>query len=414
MKTMPTLSPKELSKEKPTEAKSPTDMEQDLQVSTDIDTKTMTPEEAMKIPAIAEMTKIAGVGPTMALRLFNGGYTLDEISTGRADEIAQTFHVTFAVAKGWVMAAQELRLSGMKLMKIGELTAEKKSKQFFFKTGSLLLNGILGGGAATWAITGLCGPLATGKTAITEDMIVDALNVNNYTCPKCYTKLQSSMAKCTAKEKDGKLCDMGGKSAVQVQVAWIETEPDTIHQERLEQIALKRGIKCNFDNLYVCPANQVPTMKAQFLQYKLIQKELEHGANIHLVVVDSFNAKLRAGWSRTEMLPIRSRELAEHFNLIEFLACRYNIAWVLTCQVMEPPRAEMQGMNIAKFGDRYGPIGGDMLLHSVNQWVSVDRCGGQYKATLFDSSYLPKREIMFKLDIAGIKDGDAQVPKGVP
>ena len=74
------------------------------------------------------------------------------------------------------------------------LDALKKSKVFHFKTGSGLINGMLGGGIATWAITGLSGPLATGKTMVCEDAIVDALNETgkNYTCPKCYTKLAKS------------------------------------------------------------------------------------------------------------------------------------------------------------------------------------------------------------------------------
>ena len=104
-------------------------------------------------------------------------------------------------------------------------------------------------------------------------------------------------------------------------------------------------------------------MKAQFIQYKLIQKAIEAGENIHLVIIDSFNAKIRS-WSRTELLPIRARELAEHFNLIEYLACKYNIAWFITCQVIAPPRKEQGLQAIVKFASEYYPVGGDSLLHS--------------------------------------------------
>jgi DNA repair protein RadA len=384
-KEIPKATPEMLKKEVPTELKTPEDMAEDLESKVDISGN----------PAIMEMTKIAGIGPKTAERLYNNGYTLDAIGTGRADEIGQVMKVTFAIAKGWVGAAQESMLSGMKLMKIVELDTLKKSKQFFFKTGSNAFNSLLGGGMATWAITGLAGPLATGKTMACEDAIIDAVSEGKHTCPKCYIKLNK-----------GEKCKDCGLDSQPIQAVYIETEPDTLHLKRMQEMAMKRNIKCNWDNLYVCPAHQIPTMKAQFLQYKLIQKELEKGANIHLIVVDSFNAKLRAGWSRSEMLPIRTRELAEHFNLIEYLACRYNIAWLLTCQVITAPRPEMQHSAEAKFGSKFYPIGGDLLLHSVNNWISLEQKSGDcYNASLFDSSYLPKKTVSIQLTASGLKDG---------
>jgi RecA/RadA recombinase len=384
VKEIPKPSLEMLKKEKPTEVKTPQDMTNDLECKVDITAN----------PAIMSLTKIAGIGPVMAEKLYNAGYDLDAIGTGRADEIAQTMHVAFAVGKGWVMAAQEVMLSGMKLMKIGELTALKKSKQFMFKTGSPAFNSLLGGGVSTWAITGLSGPLATGKTMVAENCIIDAIS-DKYCCPKCYIKLPKFTK-----------CPQCNEMSKEIQAAFIETEPDTLHQERMEEMASKSGIKCNFDNLYVCPAHQIPTMKAQFLQYKLIQKEMENGANIHLIVVDSFNAKLRAGWSRSEMLPIRTREVAEHVNLMEYMACKYNIAWLITAQVITAPRPELQHSAEAKYGSKFYAIGGDLLMHSVNQWISLDQKGGEmYEATLFDSSYLPKKSINFRLTASGLKDG---------
>ena len=76
------------------------------------------------------------------------------------------------------------------------------------------------------------------------------------------------------------------------------------------------------------------------------------------------------------MLPIRTREIAEHFNLIEHMACKYNIAWLLTCQVITAPRPEMQHSAEAKYGSKFYPIGGDLLLHSVNQWLAFTQTSG--------------------------------------
>jgi len=388
VKTMPKLDIEELKKEKPTEMKGPEEMAADL--------KPMTKEDAMNIPEVAELTKISGVGPALAMRLYNNGYTLTELGTGRTDEIKEKMGVTFAQAKVWVDAAMDLLVSGMKLMKVSEFTKFKTDRQMFFKTGSNLFNGLLGGGVSTMASTGLSGPLATGKTMASEDCIIDALTDGKYyTCPKCYVKLPK-FTKCST-------C---GVVSVPIQAVYIETEPDTLYEKRLDQIARGRGIHINLDNLYVCPADQISTMKGQFLQYKLIQKQLEKGANIHLVVIDSFNSNIRAGWGLTNMLPIRSRELAEHFNLIKYLASKYNIAWLITCQVISAPRPDQQHSSEAKFGSKNYPVGGDILLHSVNQWVALDQIKGDlYKATLFDSSYLPKKDITFQLTASGLKDG---------
>jgi RecA/RadA recombinase len=253
------------------------------------------------------------------------------------------------------------------------------------------------------ATTGFSGPLATGKTMASEDFILDALTIGKYlTCATVDCESRGIILKPLQK------CPKCGNTGKPVEAVYIETEPDTLYESRMVEMAAKRGIKIDLNNLYVCPAEQIPTMKAQFLQYKLIQKQLEKGANIHLVVIDSFNANIRAGWGLTNMLPIRSRELAEHFNLIKYLAATYNIAWVLTCQVISAPRPDQQHSAEAKFGSKNYPVGGDILLHSVNQWVAVDQVKGSlYSATLFDSSYLPKREVNFQLTAKGLADGVA-------
>ena len=100
----------------------------------------------------------------------------------------------------------------------------------------------------------------------------------------------------------------------------------------------------NWKNLYVFPAKQIPTAKAQFLQYKVIQKLIEGTAAkpaieekrngqgliiqkgqvavaakapepIIFVDIDSMNAKFRDGWSESQMLPLRTREFAHTLPL---------------------------------------------------------------------------------------------------
>ena len=340
----------EYKNEKSTDSKTPADFEED-------------------VGSEYKLEDIIGIGPKTAEKLRSLGYTFMGIATGRADEISQEMKVAYPQAKAWCSAAQEKLLAKMVLKPSTEVDKEKKAKQVFLKTGSKNFNDFLGGGIPTTAITGLTGRFASGKTQICNDLVID-----------CLSRL---------KEK----------------AVYIETEPDTFHLDRLKQMAMLKKVECNWEDLYVCEASQIPTAKAQFLQYKIIQKALERGEKIRLVVIDSFNAKFRGGWSRSEMLPLRTREFGEHFNLLEYLASRYNIAFVLTCQTIAPPRPD-QGLGaMVKFGDTFYPVGGDYLLHSVNNWIGLSQVKTDvWKATLFDSSYLPRGTKEFLITPKGIED----------
>ena len=155
----------------------------------------------------------------------------------------------------------------------------------------------------------------------------------------------------------------------------------------------------------MCEAKQIPTAKAQYLQYKVFQKALEQGRKIRLIVVDSFNAKFRGGWSKSEMLPYRTREFGEHFTLMEYLAAKYNIAWYLTFQAIAPPRPDQGLAAKVKFAGEYYPVGGDYVLHSVNNWIALTQIKSElWAATLFDSSHVDRGSCTFTLTVNGLKD----------
>jgi RecA/RadA recombinase len=374
-----TINDEDRKAEKPTENKGPTEMKKDLG----------------KV-APKELTDLMGIGPKAAekLRELCGISDMEELATSRPDEIAAQMKVTFTVAKGWVSQAQEALLPIMELTSAVQEEAYKNARVLQFKTGSPKFNSILGGGVTTMAITGTSGRLASGKSVIGEDIIIDAIH-NHYTCPKDGRKLNKN-------EK----CPECGNLAKPVEAVMIETEPDTFHLSRLQDMAkAKKYMDMDWSRLIVVGARKVATIKSQFLWYKAIKHAIDSGRNIRLVVIDSFNAKIRAGWSKSEMLPVRSRELAEHFNLMEWMAARYNLAWYITCQVIAPPRPD-QGLGAkVKFTDTYYPVGGDTLLHSVNQWVALTQVkSGMWTAQIFDSSYLPRNEANFIIDKSGLLD----------
>lgn len=343
----------ELRKEKATDDKQPSDQEREVEDK-----------------SLRRLEDLSGVGPVTAAKLRNLGYTLIGIATGRADEIASQMKVSFSKAKVWVMSAQEAVLCKMSMKSGNEIDRERKSRIQLIRTGSSNFNGLLGGGIHTGETTGICGKFSVGKSQICFDSIVD-----------CISRLK--------------------RKAV-----YIETEPNTFHADRLKQIATLRKVDIDLDDVYVCESTQIPTAKAQFLQYKVIQKELQSGADIGLVCIDSFTAKFRPGYSRREMLPVRTREFTEHFHLIDYLSSKYNIAFILTCQVIgAPDPGQTLGIKMIT-GDSYYPVGGNYLLHSMTTWVSLQQIKTElYKAILFDSSYLPRGSCEFMLTKSGLSDG---------
>lgn len=373
----------ERKEEKPTESKGPSELRKDLGKG-----------------VAKELTDLNGIGPKTVekLREVCAINDMEELATSRPDEIAAQMKVTFTIAKGWVSQAQEALLPTMELTSAVQEEAYKNARELVFKTGSSNFNGILDGGIHTMAITGTAGRFASGKSVVGEDAIIDAIH-NHYTCPQCYKKL--------SKNEICKDCKVPAKP---VEAVFIETEPDTFHLKRLMAMAAKKGYKdMDWSRLIVVPARKVATIKSQFLWYKTVKHAIDNGRNIRLVVIDSFNAKIRAGWSKSEMLPVRSRELAEHFNLMEFMAAKYNVAWYITCQVIAPPRPDQGLAAKVKFTDQFYPVGGDTLLHSVNQWVAlVQTHSGLWNAQVFDSSYLPRNEAVFIIDESGLVNGVAK------
>lgn len=340
-----------------------------------------------------------GIGPVTAAKLKEYGYDFFGLATARADIISSEMGPSVSIAKAtaWIKTAQENILAVMKPMTGREVAKERKLKRIFFRTSSKDLNALLGGGVATLRTTGFSGRYSTGKTQIIFDTIVDCLSRTKYAyCPKCnYTH-----------SKEVETCSKCGREMFR-KAAYIETESDTFSDERLEQIAIGRKVNIDLDNLWVLGAETIPTAKAQYLAYKVLLKLIEkEEENIAYIGVDSFTAMFRPGYSRREMLPVRTREFSEHFAIINFMSAKYNIAWALACQVIGGVDAGQNLGTKMKTGDIFYPVGGEFLLHSMTTWCQVQQIKSElYKAVLFDSSYLAKASCEYILGKKGVVDG---------
>jgi len=186
---------------------------------------------------------------------------------------------------------------------------------------------------------------------------------------------------------------------------YIETEPGTWYGDRVREIATAAGYKDDIlKHMYVIPAKSIPDAYAQYNAYLRVEQLCEEGADIGLTIIDSFNAKFRSTFTGREQLPARSSEYGRHIGLLQKLASKYNMAVVMTVQVMGVPDTSAQHIAIAKTGMYKAPVVPDFVLHSLT-WLGITPVGkNSWKITLFDSSFLPRNEAIFTVDKGGIKD----------
>ena len=413
----------DLEGEKPTEQKSGADIAEDV-------------EQGGSTGTIKRLEQLTGVGPALAAKLREAGYNVMSLATGRPDIIAAEVRESYTVIRAACNQAKEVALAKMKVYTADEFDKRLKERQYFIPTGCDELDTILGGGIPTYSITGSSARFSSGKTQIGFAALLHVLAMV-YVCLQCrriykvppvieYTEKGEYIKKGVPFTK-GETCPYCNKAVVKAKAVMIETEQDTFHLDRLKQMAYLNGLKnIIWSNLFVLPAEQIPTIKAQYLQYKMIQRMLEgyeeklsdgkvithEPEPIVFVDIDSFNAKLRAGWGESQELPKRTRELAEHFALMDYLASTYNIGWYLTHQVIAGVRPEQQMEAKMKFLDEYYPAGGDYDLHSVNNWLALANVTKSLvEAELFDSSWRRKAHCYFKLTEKGLENGTAEMEK---
>jgi len=84
----------------------------------------------------------------------------------------------------------------------------------------------------------------------------------------------------------------------------------------------------------------------------------------------------------------------------------------LTFQVGGVPDESLQHATLAKFGIRKMPSSGDIPLHGVTYWVSLQTIKkNAWKAELFDSPHLPRTESYFVITESGIEDYKGKIGK---
>jgi DNA repair protein RadA len=327
----------------------------------------------VKVVKKLELTDIKGVGPATAEKLIEiGKTTVEQVAVMRPEELASELNITRKAAKDITNDAKDKALSTAMISRtFGQQKAHIADVVQRIPTGSSAIDNILGGGFRTEAITLMKGEYSSGKTQLCNQAAINCLK---------YLKRK---------------------------VIWIEMESATFAPDRLEGMAKAVGLKIDpDDDFIIMPSTGSGTPSTQFLAYeRAIQIMEEKKMNVGLFVVDSFNSSFREYFAGREQLPDRSKETARHIGYLDKLASKYNMAVLLTAQVMDIPDQGGQLGERVKTGHAQKAYGGNVLNHWSTFIISLDQMSTtDWEAVLADSPNMPKAKAKFRIVEAGVRD----------
>lgn len=315
----------------------------------------------MAVKKIEKIEDLPGVGETTAQKLIEAGFnSLESIAVASSGELMDAAGIGEATATKVIAAAR-------KNLEIGYETAdkilEKRANIVKLTTGSKELDGLLGGGVETQAITESYGRFASGKTQLAFQLAV------NVQLPESEKGLNGS-------------------------ALFIDTE-STFRAERIKQIAETRGLDVDkiLKNIHVAKAfNADHQMLLVEKANEIIEKE-----GIKLIIVDSLTGKFRAEYIGRGTLANRQQKLNKHVHSLQRWADLYNIPVFVTNQVMANP-----GL---LFGDPTTPIGGHIIGHASTFRLYLRKSKDDKRiARLVDSPHLAEGECVFRVTPKGIED----------
>jgi len=305
---------------------------------------------------------IKGVGDATASKLRSAGFTTIE-----AVAVTPLREIMFKTGLGYenvLKITQEAR----KLAHIDFTTAkelwERRKGMLRCSTGAQKLNELVGGGIETQAMTEMIGEYGVGKTQLCLMLSVTAQ------LPKSQKGFEGN-------------------------VIYMDTE-GTFSPERVYNIASAVGLdpEQTLNNIILC---RVYNSDHQCLIIDHLFKKCPE-ENVKLVIVDSMVSHFRGEYLGRESLAERQQLLNQNLHKLLRLAEAYNLAVVITNQVLANP-AQVYG------GNPNRPAGGHVMAHACTHRIYITRGKkGTRKARVIDSPYLPESEASFLITAKGIED----------
>ncbi|MFP3235264.1 MAG: DNA repair and recombination protein RadA [Nitrososphaeria archaeon] len=329
--------------------------------------------EGRDISKELDLASLPGVGPATKQKLMDAGIkTVLDLASRGVGEISDALGGDLAKASELINKARE-RLVELGILPKDFITAKQllsmREKVARISTGSRNLDKLLGGGVETGAVTEFYGEYGAGKTQICSTLAV--------------------MVQMPP--------ESGGLSAGAI---YIDTE-GTFRPERIAEIADHRGLDPArvLENILVARAYN---SAHQELIVRELGDYLKDG-KYRLIVLDSAVAHYRAEYLGRSTLAERQQRLNLLMHQLLRIAENYNVAVVITNQVMTTPDMF--------FGDPTRPAGGHVVAHTVTYRIYLRKAGKNRIARIMDSPYHPEAEAVFTIDENGISDPEEQANK---
>ncbi len=298
----------------------------------------------------------------------SGYYTLESLATARVEDLKEILGIPEQIVREIIYLA----MKNVDVNIISGLEALERRKSIKrITTGSKALDELLGGGIQVKTITEFAGEFGSGKTQICHQLSV------NVQLP----------------EDKGGL----GKGAI-----YIDTE-NTFRPERIIQMAKALGLddKKTLENITVA---RVFSVDQQIFLVENKLEELIQKKDAGLVIVDSLTSLFRAEYIGRGTLAVRQQKLNKHIHDLSRIADIYDVAVVVTNQVMARPDTF--------FGEPTIPIGGHIVGHGCNYRVFLRKAkGGRRIARIIDAPDLEERETTFLITTDGIRDEETSKKK---
>lgn len=314
----------------------------------------------------AELTDLPGVGPAVATKLEEAGYSdLMSIAVLTPGELADMAGLTEATARKTIQAARKMMDLGFK-----DATEYMKEREEMatITTGSKNLDNLLGGrGVETGTLTEAYGAYGSGKSQLAHSLAV------HVQLPK----------------------ERGGAEGM---AAFIDTE-GTFRPERIKQIATALGLDETQALKNVFAARAFNSDHQMLLVDKIVELINEKKLPIKVVIIDSLTSHFRSEFSGRAHLADRQQKLNKHIHALIKLAEQFKVAVYITNQVMANPAI--------MFGDPTTAIGGHIVGHASHYRLYLRRGKkGSRVAKMIDAPNLPENECVFWLCLEGISDSE--------
>ena len=325
------------------------------------------------MPDELALENLAGVGPVTTRKLNDAGIQniMDLIVRGPVEIAELTGMDIDSSSKICEKAREDLVKGGLIAKDFISASELYKKRQTIgmITTGTDALDTLFAGGIETQALTEVYGEFGCGKTQFCHTMCVQVQK------PKAEGGLE------------------GG-------VLYMDSE-NTFRPERIVSIAKANGLDPEkvLDNIIVARAyNSSHQMLILEEASSLINEN-----NIKLIISDSAVGLFRAEYLGRGTLATRQQKLNKFVHLLVRLAETYNIASLMTNQVMSSPDQF--------FGDPTKPIGGNVVAHTSTYRVYLKKSGKKRIARMVDSPHHPEMDVIFALGEAGVQDPEDATKK---